>query len=142
MNPLIDLLLSNLSEWFKGNLQIDCPNIERCHRIGRRQADRPRPIIIKLLDYREKTSVLKNGYKLKGSKFRISEDYSLRVRTIRKRLWEASQPFLDKGCIVRLSFDHLFIDQVRYNWNDDTNTLIRIHSRPAKASSNVTTKAP
>ncbi|XP_049524595.1 uncharacterized protein LOC119456543 [Dermacentor silvarum] len=129
-----DLLLSNISTWFEEQLEIKCPSIERCHRIGRRHADRPRPIIMILLDYREKTNVLKNGHKLKGSDFRISEDFSKRIRSIRKKIWEASKPFRDNGSIVHLSFDHAFINKVRYNWHDDTNTLTKVPPRPTKVT--------
>ncbi|XP_049522591.1 uncharacterized protein LOC125945068 [Dermacentor silvarum] len=129
-----DLLLSNISTLFEEQLEIKCPSIERCHRIGRRHADRPRPIIMKLLDYREKTNVLKNGHKLKGSDFRISEDFSQRVRSIRKKIWEASKPYRDNGSIVHLSFDHAFINKVKYNWHDDTNTLTKVPPRPTKVT--------
>ncbi|XP_054933841.2 uncharacterized protein [Dermacentor andersoni] len=121
-NETHDLLLSKISAWFKEKLQIDCPSIERCHRIGRRHADRPRPIM-KLLDYREKINVLKNCHKLKGSDFRISAYFSMRIRSIRKKIWDASKHFRDNGSIVHLTFDHAFIDKVKYNWDDDTNTL-------------------
>ncbi|XP_077532826.1 uncharacterized protein LOC144145177 [Haemaphysalis longicornis] len=130
-----DLLLSRISAWFTEQLEIECPGIERCHRIGRTHVVRPRPVIMKLLDFREKTNVLKNSHKLKDSDFRISEDFSIRVRSIRQKIWEAAKPFRDNGSIVRLIFDHAFIDKVRYNWDDNSDTLVRVPSRPSKGAS-------
>ncbi|XP_077540094.1 uncharacterized protein LOC144152631 [Haemaphysalis longicornis] len=137
-----DILLPNISAWLGKELEIHCPNFERCHRIGRKHADRPRPVIMKLLHYREKTNVLKNGHKPKDSDFCISEDFSKRIRSIRKKIWEAAKPFRDNGSMVHLSFDHAFIDKVRYNWDDNTDTLVRVPSRPLKAASNAATVTP
>ncbi|XP_077553218.1 uncharacterized protein LOC144167989 [Haemaphysalis longicornis] len=138
-NETHDILLSNISAWFGKELEIDCPSIERCYRIGRKHADRPRPVIMKLLDYREKTNVLKNGHKLKVSDFRISEDFSKGIRSIRKQILDAAKPFRDNGSMVHFRFDHAFIDKVRYNWDDNTKTLVRLPSRPLKAASKAAT---
>lgn len=97
---------------------------------------------MKLLNYREKTNVLKNGHKLKDSDFRISKNFSMRMRSIRKKIWEAAKPFRDNGSLVRLRFDHAFIDNVRYNWDDNTDTLVRVPSRPSKAAPKAVTVTP
>nr|XP_054927736.1 uncharacterized protein LOC129385283 [Dermacentor andersoni] len=124
-------LSSDIAKWFEDKLKMSCPQIERCHRLGRPSRDRPRPVIMKLLDYREKVSVLKSGHKLKETDYRISEDFSLRVRNIRKKLWEASESFRNNGCTVRIRFDHIFIDKIRYNWNSASNTLEKVHRNTA-----------
>ncbi|XP_070390986.1 uncharacterized protein [Dermacentor albipictus] len=124
-------LSSDIAKWFENKLKMSCPQIERCHRLGRRSRDRPRPVIMKLLDYREKVSVLKSGHRLKETDYRISEDFSLRVRNTRKKLWEASESFRNNGCTVRIRFDHIFIDKVRYNWNSASNTLEKVHRNTA-----------
>ncbi|XP_072142124.1 uncharacterized protein [Dermacentor andersoni] len=129
-------LSSDIAKWFEDKLKMSCPQIERCHRLGRPSRDRPRPVIMKPLDYREKVSVLKSGHKLKETDYRISEDFSLRVRNIRKKLWEASESFRNNGCTVRIRFDHIFIDKVRYNWNSASNTLEKVHRQQQQRTMN------
>ncbi|XP_040076217.1 uncharacterized protein LOC120848305 [Ixodes scapularis] len=131
-------LLSNVSKIFSDKLIIDCPRIERCHRIGRKHDDRSRPVIMKLLDFREKMEVLKNSFKLKGSDIRISEDFSVHVRSVRKKIWDATASFRDSGSSVRLRYDHVFINNERYNWDVKTNTLVKCSDYSAQS----TTTAP
>lgn len=58
-------LLSKVSQFFSEKLKMNCPRIERGHRLGRRQIDPSRPVIMKLLDFRAKIEVHKNCLKLK-----------------------------------------------------------------------------
>uniref|UniRef100_A0A6G5A9P1 Uncharacterized protein n=1 Tax=Rhipicephalus microplus TaxID=6941 RepID=A0A6G5A9P1_RHIMP len=59
----------------KGVLKIEPVSIERIHRLGKRSANKTRPIIFKLLDDRDKTKILKNCHKLKDTDISISEDF-------------------------------------------------------------------
>lgn len=45
---------------FRDRPGISITGVECCHRIGRKVADKTWPVILKLIDYREKLSVLKN----------------------------------------------------------------------------------
>ncbi|XP_075559284.1 uncharacterized protein LOC142590741 [Dermacentor variabilis] len=118
-----DTLLSNVHQFFSEKLQIECPPIERCHRIGTKREGRWRPVILRVLDFRNKVEIMNIVSKLKGTKFYITEDYSANVRTIRKKLWAATS-FRDHGSVVRLRYDHVFINGVRYRWNDAANALV------------------
>lgn len=129
-----EMLMSNVSMFFSEKLAMDCPQIERCHRLGRIQDGRSRPVIMKLLDFRERLRVLKNCVMLKGSEFRVSEDFSPHVRSIRKKMWEASASFRNNGSSIRFRFDHVFIDNVRYNWDDATNALVKCTQRTPEAT--------
>lgn len=70
----------------KGILEdiIKAPNIaiESIHRIGRPAANKCRPVILKLVDGRDKARILKNCSNLKGTDYSISEDFSPRVQAI------------------------------------------------------------
>ena len=74
----------------KEKLEIeDDIEIERIHRTGRynrTKRDKPRTIIFKLLRYKDKTKILRNGRKLKGTNIWINEDFSKRTLNIRKNL--------------------------------------------------------
>ncbi|KAL3172262.1 hypothetical protein MRX96_013236 [Rhipicephalus microplus] len=61
---------------------------------------------------------------LKSSRFGVSEDFSPQVRSIRKKLWDASACHTDSGFFVELRFDHVFIDEVRYVWDSLSNHLV------------------
>lgn len=109
-----------IKDIFSERLGITINGIERCHRIGRK-SDRNRPAIIKLQDYREKTAILKACPKLKGSEFSVSEDYSKRIRDVRKKLWESASQEKTNGAKVKLVFDKLSIDGDMFGWDSAKN---------------------
>lgn len=111
-------LLETVTELIKSKLEINCSDIERCHRVGVRKSDNPRPVIIKLLDFRTKVAILSNARKLKGTKIFINEDFSVRVRQVRRELWQNSAEIRKNAQRVRLHYDHLLVDNVRYTWDD------------------------
>nr|XP_054924218.1 uncharacterized protein LOC126526716 [Dermacentor andersoni] len=75
---------------FKDILALEVKSIERIHRIGNRYGQRPRPIILRLFDCREKNKILSCCNKLKGTPISISEDFSKRIRDIRSNLWRST----------------------------------------------------
>jgi len=61
--------------------------IERAHRMGKKQQEnRPRTIIFKLLNWKQKELILKNTKKLKDTGIYINEDFSDATIEIRKHL--------------------------------------------------------
>uniref|UniRef100_L7LVY0 Tick transposon n=1 Tax=Rhipicephalus pulchellus TaxID=72859 RepID=L7LVY0_RHIPC len=112
-----DSLQASLKKFFSDTLKVDFPQIERFHRIGTYHGSKSRPVILRLLDFREKMKVLRNGFKLKGSKLRLTEDFSEHVRFIRKKLWDATASFRNNGSTVHLRYDHVYVDSERYDWN-------------------------
>lgn len=74
----------------EGVLNLKFSVVERIHRLGRKNANSARPVIFKLIDFRDKTRILKNCHKLRGSSISVREDSSQRVQQIRKTLWESS----------------------------------------------------
>lgn len=124
-----DSLRARVSQVLSETLLIDCPAIERCHRLGRSRVNHVRPVIMKLLDFRDKIKVMKNVSKFKGSDWYVTEDYSQSVRSVRKKLWDASASFRNSGSEVRLRFDKLFIDAIQYTLDATSNTLVKVPSR-------------
>lgn len=121
-------LLSSVLNILHTKLDIKCDNIERCHRLGTRKSEKPRPAIIKLLDFRTKVHILSNASKLKGTDIFINEDFSVRVRQIRKELWQHSADLRKEAEKVRLQYDQLVIDSVRYVWDDSTKSIVESSS--------------
>lgn len=133
--------MCSVTSVFTNSLKIACPQIERVHRLGKPRTGYTRPIILKLSNFGEKFVVLKNASKLKGSNVFITEDFSSRIRHIRKRIWEASLPFRNDGSVVKVKYDHAFIDKVRYNWDDASNTLVKVSGQPRGPRSSVPTSS-
>lgn len=106
-------------------LEVQCDNIERCHRVGSHNEGKIRPIILKILDFRTKANILKNAYKLKGSNTYINEDFSARVRKLRKLLWQHSADVRKNGRKIRLHRDCLVVDNVRYIWDDAKFAIVK-----------------
>ncbi|KAH8026067.1 hypothetical protein HPB51_015416 [Rhipicephalus microplus] len=73
------------------HLKLNVGDIERAHRIGQRRPGFHRPIIIKFLNFKTKTEVLRNAPKLKNLDFPkvwIEEDFSPKVQLARRKLRE------------------------------------------------------
>ncbi|KAM7297306.1 uncharacterized protein ISCGN_022459 [Ixodes scapularis] len=113
-------------EIFGKLLNTPISGIERIHRLGKKTDQRIRPVILKLLDCRDKTRVLKNCFKLKGTTFSISEDFSRPVQQIRKKLWESTKINRDKNDKVFLTFDKVRVNGQLYAWDEDKNDKVLI----------------
>lgn len=55
-------------------------------------------------------------------------DFSVRVRQIRKELWQHSADLRKVAKKVRLQYDQLVIDSVRYVWDNVTKSVIEASS--------------
>ncbi|XP_049273554.1 uncharacterized protein LOC119401792 isoform X2 [Rhipicephalus sanguineus] len=130
-----DHLLESVLDLLSVKLGVKCDDIERCHRLGAKRGDKPRPVIIKLMDFRSKIAILNNARKLKGSKIYINEDYSARVRLARKALWQNSQDMRKNAGKVKLKHDTLTIDGVRYMWETDKNAIVKVSTNSLSAGS-------
>ena len=66
--------------------------IERAHRTKRNYKDKdkkhPRTIVLRLANFKDKSIILKNVNKLKGSYVYINEDFSRETTELRKKLWD------------------------------------------------------
>lgn len=119
------------SEIIEGTLELKPVAIERIHRLGRPDPNKTRPVIFKLLDMRDKSSILKNGHKLKNTNFSIGEDFSKKVRNVRKKLWESAKPNRDKKEKVALAFTKLYINDKAYVWDSDKNERVPLQKNDA-----------
>ncbi|KAL8580697.1 hypothetical protein ACOMHN_004738 [Nucella lapillus] len=79
---------------------------------------------------KDKVSILKAKWKLKGSDLFIGEDFSLRVRTLRKKLVPHLKAAKDQKKRATMIYDHLLIDGKQYVLGDDDNGIIEGYCRP------------
>ncbi|CAH1239564.1 Hypp5317 [Branchiostoma lanceolatum] len=88
--------------------------IERAHRNGRFQpGERPRPIVAKLLRFKDRLTILQNAKNLKGTGIYINEDFSDAVRQKRKNLLPEMRAARERGNIAFLRFDRLVVHPPR-----------------------------
>ncbi|XP_042149349.1 uncharacterized protein LOC115320747, partial [Ixodes scapularis] len=105
------IFLENLvkKDVFESILKVQTAGTERIHLLGRKSPNKTRPIILKLLDGRDKTKILTSSRLLKGSAYSILEDFSPRVQQIRKKLWESAKDLRTNG-------DKVIFRQVKTKW--------------------------
>lgn len=114
-------LESRVKKFFLDVLGVEVGIFERIHRLGYK--NRPgymRPVIIKLLDYRDKVAILKNAPKLKNhgpDKIWIDEDFSPRTRLARSKLWEFGKELRLQNLKPRLKIDKLYCDKKIYGYD-------------------------
>ncbi|XP_070562370.1 uncharacterized protein [Ptychodera flava] len=106
----------------KDELEIDTVEFERAHRLNTRS--RPRPIIAKCVSFKDKEQVLSAAAKWKdtNTQYRIAEDFTTRVRHIRKNLSKFLRQAREQNKRCRLSYDKIVIEGKTYTYdalNDD-----------------------
>ena len=82
--------------------------IERAHRTKRNYKDkdkkRPRTIVLRLANFKDKNIILKNVNKLKGSDVYINQDFSRETTELRKKLWEEVKQLRSEGKFAYLNY--------------------------------------
>lgn len=78
----------------KDNVQakLDEKNIGRCHRLGRKVGDKPRPVIVRFLSYRQRKLVFDKKRNMKGTRMGITENLT------KKRYQRCVQEFGKGNC--------------------------------------------
>lgn len=112
-------------ELCRSKLSVTDISIERAHRIGRKNQNKPRPIVCKLLNYKDKERIKRNGYKLKGTNIFINDDFSNSTRTARYHLRAFMKDKKANGAAsTRLNYDKLYIDNKTYIYNFETSSVV------------------
>lgn len=106
-------------------LQLDHLKIEldMVHRAGKSvpgKPERPRPILVRFLRFKDKLAVLDRAKKLKGSGIYINEDFPEAVRQKRKELLPALRAARQRGDIAYLKYDKLIIHPPRISPQRET----------------------
>lgn len=71
-----DLRSKVLNDVMEKKLHVTLNTVERLHTIGKKQTTRPRPVVLRLYDYREKVQLYKNCKNLKGTGISVSDNFS------------------------------------------------------------------
>ena len=97
---------------FREKLEInDDIIIERAHRTKGKttrnntaRKNQPRTIVIKLAYYKNKSMILRNVHKLKGSDIFINENFSKQTTDLRKEPWREVKQLRSEGKIAYLNY--------------------------------------
>ncbi|KAL8617292.1 hypothetical protein ACOMHN_065952 [Nucella lapillus] len=96
---------------------------DRVHRLN---AKKNSPVIACCSFYKDKGSILKAKWKLKGSDLFIGEDFSLRMRTLRKKPIPHLKAAKDQKKRATMIYDHLLIHGKKYFLGDDDNGIVEV----------------
>nr|XP_047127262.1 uncharacterized protein LOC124808311 [Hydra vulgaris] len=71
--------------------------IERAHRIGQHKHNKPRTIVLKLLNFQDKNKILNAVKHLKGTGLYVNEDFAPETTELRRKLWEEVKKLRSEG---------------------------------------------
>ncbi|XP_075533156.1 uncharacterized protein LOC142566194 [Dermacentor variabilis] len=103
-------------------ITVEPSKIERAHRMGKHNNDKPRPIIVKFGLFKDKQCLLSAFSKLKGSRISLSEDYSQQVRRCRSKLIAYAQE-QNSGARYKLKNNKMTYEGKTYIYDDTTDSV-------------------
>ncbi|XP_065675869.1 uncharacterized protein LOC136092077 [Hydra vulgaris] len=111
-NETSEEVLKKLKTLIKEDLQINEPiTIERAHRVEKFE-NKPRTIICKLLNWKEKESVLARARNLKGKNIFINEDFSEETMRIIKELFAQAKMHRSQGKYAKVVYNRLIVREM------------------------------
>lgn len=120
-----------VKEFFSTHLKVQAGDIERAHRVGKRRPDFDRPIIIKFLNFKSKTDILRNAPKLKNLEYPkvwIDEDFSPKVQIARKKLRDFAKENRTGNERFSLRFNCLYIWDRMFRYESSTDSIVEVTS--------------
>ncbi|GFR86108.1 SH3 domain protein [Elysia marginata] len=100
--------------------------IDRAHWLFSRSS--PRPIVVCFTEFKQRESVLRARGNLSGTGVSVQEDYTPRVRAIRKELAPHLTRLRNEGKKAKMVYDHINVEGERFDI-DHKNELIPARSR-------------
>ena len=70
---------------------------------------RPRTVVCKLLSFVDKTRIIKNSHRLKGTSYYVNEDFGKETLAYRKELWEKVKALRKEGKIAYLNYKSIIV---------------------------------
>lgn len=95
-------------------------DFDRVHRLNSKPNS---PVIARCTFFKDKVKILKAKGKLRGTKVFIGEDFSTRVRELRRKLTPLLKKAREDRKKATMVFDHLIIDGKKYVLGDDNDLV-------------------
>ena len=124
--------LEIIKEFIEKQLKISTNemNFQRVHRLGTPNKDqKPRPIIVRFLQYPHRELVWSKRMNLKGSKFVLREDFPIEIERERKALFPLLKAAREKSMKARLVGRRLIVDGESYTINTSQHLAQRLNMR-------------
>jgi len=93
----------------------DPVTIDRAHRIGSKQVNKVRPIVVKFNQFQHRETVRKSSIKLKNSNIYVREQYPKAIQDSRKLLWPIYKKAKDEKKKAYFVKDKLYIEGKLYS---------------------------
>lgn len=97
-------------------IEMDCNNIEACHPLPRRDGNDKRAVIMRFINRKHKTALLKQGRKLKGSNVFINEHLTKRNADIARK----ARLMKKQG-------------KIQHTWTSNCKVFIKLNGTPEQA---------
>ena len=94
-------ILQNL---FKEKLQLESISVERAHRVGNKEKNNKRTIVVKVASFKNKLKINSEAWKLKGTIISINEDYSKEMLEIKTEKWKEAKELRNNGMYAILLY--------------------------------------
>nr|KAG5690170.1 hypothetical protein BaRGS_013627 [Batillaria attramentaria] len=98
-------------------------------RVHRTSSKPNAPIVARCAFYKDRVQILKTKSKLRGSDIFLGEDFSSRVRDMRKKLLPHLKLARDEGKRATMIYDHLLIDNKKFVLSDDGTGIVEVAQR-------------
>ena len=108
-------------------LKIESVSFERVHRLNTK--NKPRPIIAKFSSFKQRSEVFQSRKNLQNTNIYINEDFTRRVRDIRRNLRPVMKTHKEAGRNVTMVYDHLIVDGTRHDWDPIAKTCFTFGGR-------------
>ena len=77
--------------------------LDRAHRIGKRQPNKTKPIVVKFNFHQDKENIRKQAKQLKGTNFGTSEQFPREINEKRKILFQKKREILSRNLVARIN---------------------------------------
>ena len=104
-------------------IKLEGGDIERAHRVARNKAQ-VKPIVVKFSTFKKKDEILRNSWRLKGSKVLIQEDFSERVIEERRKLLPLLKEAKGKNLRASLTYNRLKVENKVYVYDYEKQEVV------------------
>ena len=114
------------------NLNVAISDLDKFHRIGTANKDKPRPVLVRCMSQGVRDSILVACPLLKGKNIYVSEDLPAETRRQRADLRLARNHAASLGKEVSLKGDFLYIEGIKYTYDSLSSLPVELNLREAQ----------
>lgn len=107
------------------NIEVDVANVHY-------KANTPqwKTVLVELTNWKQKSEIMQNKRKLKGSKIYIEHDLTLEERRIQKEIRRIGKCEKEKGKKVKISYKKIVVEGINYEWSETEQGVVEVEAGP------------